>query len=249
MPRFVTVLVPLLLCLAASAAVAQSPLPPDPADPMQGLHLGDSIRLHLDEYRDYRCDPSDAFPGLTFCHKIRFERNRYGSYNVMYSFLHTRDGTLVYVDRYQRPAMLDAAAAARVIDVISRARGEPTRTSTMPQRPGLPDGILAVWGNTTLEPLDNARVVMIDKGIDTSGKKTDRKNDKQSGKPADKAQAEATELLVDYLGDVSRSARERLPIYRLSGGAGFVWVAGLDPRGNGFLRATAVDASAFAKSR
>jgi hypothetical protein len=246
MPRFVAALPPLLLLLIAPATWAQSPLPPDPADPMEGLHLGDSIRVHLVEYRDYRCSPSDAFPSLTFCHKIRFERDRYGSYNAMYSFLHTRDGTLVYVDRYQRPATLDAAAAARIIDLISRARGEPVHTSTMPQRPGLPDGILAVWGNTELEPLDNARVVMIDKGIDP---RSSKRSDKKSGKPGDKAQAEATELLVDYLGDVSRSARERLPIYRLSGAAGFVWVAGLDPRGNGFLRATAVDASAFAKSR
>jgi hypothetical protein len=240
MPRFVGAFV--LSFLAASVALAQSPLPPDPADPMEGLHLGDSIRLHLDEYRDYRCSPSDAFPSLTFCHKIRFERNPFGSYNVMYSFLHTRDGTLVYVDRYQRPATLDAAAAARVIDTISRARGEPAHTSTMPQRPGLPGGILAVWGDTVLEPLDTARVVMIDKGLD-------RMSGKPSDKPSDKAQALATELLVDYLGDITRSARERLPIYRFAGGAGFVWVAGLDPRGNGFLRATAVDASAFAKSR
>jgi hypothetical protein len=36
-----------------------------------------------------------------------------------------------------------------------------------------------------------------------------------------------------------------LPIYRISGGAGFVWVASFDQRGRGTLRLTAVDASAL----
>jgi hypothetical protein len=60
-------------------------------------------RDHLEEYRQYRCSPSEAFAGLTFCLKIRFERDGHGSYNVMYSLPHTREGTLVYRDRYQRP--------------------------------------------------------------------------------------------------------------------------------------------------
>jgi len=225
MPRLLGVLASLLL-LVASATRAQVPVPPSPDDPLEGWRLGESIQAHRDDYRDFRCAPSDVVPDLTFCRKIRFERNRYGSYNVMYSFLHTRAGTVVYVDRYQRPAFFDELAARRVIDHISSLRGEPSHLSTMPQRPGLPDGILAVWGATELEPLVDARVAIIAKG-----------------------QVQGTEFLVDYLVDVVRSARERLPIYRFSGGAGFVWLAGLDPRGQGFLRMTAVDVSAIAKSR
>jgi hypothetical protein len=38
---------------------------------------------------------------------------------------------------------------------------------------------------------------------------------------------------------------EGLPMYRISGRAGFVWVASFDQRGRGTLRLTAVDASAF----
>jgi hypothetical protein len=224
MPRFITAFV--LLSLAAASALAQSPLPPDPADPMEGLRLGESIRAHREEYAEYRCGPSVEFPGLTFCSKIRFERNRYGSYNVMYSFMHTREGTLVYIDRYQNPAALDSAAAARIIDHISRQRGEPARTSTMPQRPGLPDGMLAVWGETVLDPLTDVRVAAVAQG-----------------------QVQGTEFLVDFLGNATRSAKERLPIWRFAGGPGFVWVAGLDPRGQGFLRMTAVDPTAIAKAK
>ena len=233
MPRLVGVLASLLLLVAAAtvsllapATLAQVPVPASPDDPLEGWRLGGSIQAHRDDYRDFRCAPSVVAPDLTFCRRIRFARDRHGSYDVMYSFLHTRAGTLVYVDRYQRPAFFDELAARRVIDHVSSLRGEPAHLSTMPQRPGLPDAILAVWGATELEPLVEARVAAIAKG-----------------------QIQGTEFLVDYLVDVVRSARERLPIYRFGGGAGFVWLAGLDPRGQGFLRMTAVDVSAIAKSR
>src|SRR5215468_10991319 len=137
MPRLVGVLASLLL-LVAAATVAQVPVPASPDDPLEGWRLGGSIQAHRDDYRDFRCAPSVVAPDLTFCRRIRFARDRHGSYDVMYSFLHTRAGTLVYVDRYQRPAFLDELAARRVIDHISSVRGEPVRTSTMPQRPGLP---------------------------------------------------------------------------------------------------------------
>ena len=225
MPRLLGVLASLLL-LVASATRAQVPVPPSPDDPLEGWRLGESIQAHRDDYRDFRCAPSVVAPDLTFCRRIRFARDRHGSYNVMYSFLHTRAGTVVYVDRYQRPAFFDELAARRVIDHISSLRGEPSHLSTMPQRPGLPDGILAVWGKTELEPLSDARIALIAKG-----------------------QVQATEFLVDFLVDAPRSAKEQLPIWRLSGGAGFVWVAGLDHPSRGFMRMTAVDASAIAKSR
>jgi hypothetical protein len=80
--------------------------------------------------------------------------------------------------------VLDAVAAARIIDHISRARGEPNRTSTMPQRPGPPDGILAVRGKTELEPLSDARIALIAKG-----------------------QVQATEFLVDFLVDAPAPPR------------------------------------------
>ena len=50
---------------------------------------------------------------------------------------------------------------------------------------------------------------------------------------------------IDFIGDFARSAKEGLPVYRLSGGAGFVWVASYDQKGRGTLRFSAVDASAI----
>jgi hypothetical protein len=91
----------------------------------------------------------------------------------------------------------------------------------MPQRAGFPNGILASWGKVELEPLDNDSIKALAEG----------------------RRAITKGYLVDFIGDFARSATNGLPIYRISGGAGFVWVASFDQRGRGTLRLTAVDAS------
>src|SRR5262249_11482419 len=51
--------------------------------------------------------------------------------------------------------------------------------------------------------------------------------------------------LIDFIGNFARSAKEGLPIYRISGGAGFLWVTSYDQRGRGTLRFAAIDSSAI----
>ena len=51
--------------------------------------------------------------------------------------------------------------------------------------------------------------------------------------------------LIDFIGNFAKSAKEGLPVYRISGGAGFVWAASTDPRGRGTLRFAAIDPSAM----
>jgi TPR repeat protein len=50
-------------------------------------------------------------------------------------------------------------------------------------------------------------------------------------------------LLIDFLGNFVRSAKEGLPIYRIEDGPGFVWRASFDLNGRGSFRFAAVDAS------
>jgi hypothetical protein len=50
---------------------------------------------------------------------------------------------------------------------------------------------------------------------------------------------------IDFIGNFDRSAKDGLAIYRISGGAGFVWVASFDQKGGGSLRLAEVDASAL----
>jgi len=93
----------------------------------------------------------------------------------------------------------------------------------MPHRPGVPNGILASWGKVELEPLDNDDIKALAEGR----------------RPIKKG------YLIDFIGNFARSAKQGLPVYRLSGGAGFVWVASYGQKGRGTLRFLAVDASAI----
>jgi hypothetical protein len=93
----------------------------------------------------------------------------------------------------------------------------------MPHRAGFPNDILASWGKVELEPLDNDSIKALAKGR--------RPNTKG--------------YFIDFIGNFARSAKEGLPVYRLSGGAGLVWVASYGRKGRGTLRFLAVDASAI----
>jgi hypothetical protein len=55
--------------------------------------------------------------------------------------------------------------------------------------------------------------------------------------------------LVGFLGDEERSARAGVPVYRLAGGAGFLWLATFDQNGRGVLQYLAIDDSKIEPSR
>jgi hypothetical protein len=92
----------------------------------------------------------------------------------------------------------------------------------MPHRSGLPDGLITIWGKITLAQLDQETVKGLSEG----------KNPKKG-------------LLIDFLGNFVRSAKEGLPIYRIENGPGFVWRASFDLNGRGSFRFAAADASEF----
>ncbi|TXN29128.1 hypothetical protein [Methylobacterium sp. WL19] len=49
--------------------------------------------------------------------------------------------------------------------------------------------------------------------------------------------------MIDYLGDFRRSARLGQPVYRITGGPGYIWAASFGSDGRGTLRLTAADLS------
>ena len=79
---------------------------------------------------------------------------------------------------------------------------------------------MALWGEVAIEPLDGESVKILADG------RSPRKG-----------------FLVDYLGNLVKSAQDGLPVYRITGGAGLIFVASYDQRGRGTFRVTAVDAS------
>ncbi len=183
-----------------------------------GLALGSRVQFDSSDYREYKCSPSDQFDGFTWCQKTRQER---GFANVTYSILHSQDGTVVYVNRFQEPAFFGRSEADEAIRQYSTKIGEKAQIKRLPHQRGVPEGMLATWGKVVLEPLDSDSIKTL----------ADGRSPKKG-------------YLIDFVGNFARSAKEGLPIYRISGGAGFLWVASFDPIGRGILRFAAVDPSA-----
>ena len=123
-----------LLCWA-SAALAQNgdDFQPQPAVArtaryaVEGLALGSRIAFDSSAYREYKCAPSDQFDGFTWCQKTHREGDRRWSFETKYSMLHSRDGTIVYANRYQWPALVGPDEAESEIQNYSRRLGESPR--------------------------------------------------------------------------------------------------------------------------
>jgi len=214
-----------LLLSGSSAALARSEAAMSSQTPgytVGGVILGSRVQVDSSEYQEYSCGPSAQFDGFTLCRKKREEREKRGSFTAIYSLLHSPDGTVVYVNRYQEPAFFDSDEENEDIQWYSRRLGEFPRIERMPHRPGFRDGVLATWGRVILEPLDNDSIKIL----------VDGRSPKKG-------------YIIDFIGDIVRSAKDGLPIYRISGGAGFVWAASFDRRDRGTLRFAAIDASAF----
>ena len=190
---------------------------------VDGVAIGTQLNLNNAAYREYKCSPSNQFSGLTWCQKARTEKDRGKAYGAAYSLLHAPDGNVVYINRSQEPSFFNSTQAQQDIERHSHKLGESARLIKMPVRSGLPQGLIATWGQITLVPLDQASVKMLSEG------KSPKKG-----------------LLIDFLGNFARSAKEGLPIYRIAGGPGFVWTASFDQKGRGTLRTAAVDASVVA---
>jgi hypothetical protein len=192
---------------------------------VDGFAVGTQLNFGSASYREYKCNPSDQFEGFVWCQKKRTDKERRRSYITAYSLLHSEDGNLSYINRSQEPAFFNPSEAELNIQQYSRNLGESARILKMPHRSGLPDGLIAVWGKITLEPLDQESINILANG------KNPRKG-----------------FLIDYLRDFTRSAKQGLPIYRIDGGPGFIWAASFDQKGRGTLRLAAVELSGFSPS-
>ena len=86
LPRWLGVLA--LLSAGGSLALAQAPgdagrTPGGPQDPVYavgGLTLGARVPFDSAAYREYKCGPSDQFAGLTWCQRIRQDKERRGAF-------------------------------------------------------------------------------------------------------------------------------------------------------------------------
>ena len=215
--------------LSASTAFAQIINAPTPHSgginpyTVDGFALGARIDFETPTYRGYQCSPSEQFPDFTRCQRTQKQATLWRrSFESTSSIMHSPDGIAVYINRHIAAGVFDRSEVQNDINKLSSRFGERAREMRMPQREGLPNAVIASWGKIQLEPLDADAISILASG-----------------------QSPHKGLLVDYLGDLRRSAQLGLPIYSLSGGAGYLWSASVDRNGRGHLRFLTVDASAL----
>jgi len=187
-----------------------------------GFALGGKVKFDSELYRKYECSPSEQFEGLIWCQSSRDERERRGAFKAYYGMLHSDDGTVLYTNRFQEPAFWNDDEVDEDINWYSRKLREQPRILKMPSRLGLPDGTIAVWGKVVLEPLDDESRKVLGEGKIVAKRG----------------------IFIDFVGNYVRSVREGLPLYHITGGAGFVW-AGSKKDGQGTLRFLAINPSLF----
>jgi hypothetical protein len=139
--------------------------------------------------------------------------------------LQSQDGAAYYVNSYFDPAFFEPNEVQNEINRMSSEFGEQARVIQMPPREGEPNAVMALWGAIKLEPLKPDEISAVTSGETYPG------------------------ILVSFLGDLERSAKAGVPVYRLGGGAGFLWVATFDKSGKGVLRYLAIDDSKIEPSR
>jgi hypothetical protein len=197
--------------------------PPKLPFAVEGSALGALVERDSQKYRAYQCSPSEQFAGFTWCNKTSTRKTSRGRVYTSYSILHSADGTIVYANKTLEPAFSSPEAATDEVQRISEEYGAQPKIVEMPHRQGFPDGLIAVWGDVVLKPVEVDNISQLAAG------KTLKLG-----------------FLVDFIADFQRSAKLGLPIYQIGGGAGSVWAASFGQLGRGTLRFIAVDASKFA---
>ena len=184
-----------------------------------GIQLGTNVDIGSADYREYTCAPTKQYSGFTGCQRQLAERSRRRRILESTSFLHAADGSTVYINQNLEPVAMDENDAHEEISRLSKTLGNATLLPMQNTR-GAPSGLIASWGEVTLEPLEAARAAELAAGT-----------------------SQKLGILVDTIGNPQQSAQLGLPIYRLGGGAGYVWSASWNGRGRGALRMLAIDAS------
>jgi hypothetical protein len=210
--------------LGSAAWAQQVEKPPTANSPkihyaVEDLILGDKVDPDSLTSRTYHCSPSEQFVGFTWC----TNRASKGRAYTVYSILHSPDDKIVYANKTLEPAFSSPAEAKEELQRIAQKLGAQPRIIEMPSRRGLSDGLIAVWGDVVLTPVD----------ADNIKKLADGRSPKLG-------------FMVDFVADFERSAKKGLPVYKIGGGPGLVLAVSYGKPDHGTLRFIAVDASKFA---
>lgn len=178
---------------------------------VEGFTLGQPIPRTGASYLSYSCEPSHRFDGFTSCRREDRRHTSLGSSLFSSKIIHDEDGISIYLMANLEPVSMDRNTVDNEIDQLSRELNErPREVKWLPERPGVPTSVIALWGRLELEELDPGAVEIATQAIE---------------RPAG--------ILEDPLGNLTRATKAGLPVYRLSGGPGYLYSASFDANGRG----------------
>lgn len=193
---------------------------------VDGLSLDGTVHPESSVYKQYDCEASTQFKGLTVCRRKKTENKAGETITLSTTIYHGDDGKVAYVNRFVEPARFEPGEIDGEIGRLSAKYGQKAQLLSMPQRPGVADARIAYWGSLRLVPLSAADIAVA-----------------RQGRSPEKG------ILVDFLGDYPRSAQLDLPVYSIEGDYGFVWISSSNDQGRGNLRFFAINARRMSEAR
>ncbi|MCK1409537.1 DUF1036 domain-containing protein [Bradyrhizobium sp. 76] len=189
---------------------------------VDGLALGAKVRTESSVYGQYTCEDSSQFRDFRSCRRVKSEVRGGRNITTTTTILHAADGSVAYVNQSIDPAFFTREELESEISRLSSRYGEKPHRQELPNR----TATIATWGTIELASLPDADMAIL-------------RRDERVLKG----------ILVDYIGDYTRSAQAGLPVFSIQGGAGYAWVGSHDGQGRGRLRVFAIDAARLASAR
>jgi tetratricopeptide (TPR) repeat protein len=192
---------------------------------VDGFTLGDRVSPNSPNYQSYSCKQSDELAEALRCERTQQTRANGGNVTISNTLIHAQDGTAIYVMSNAVPVSLNRSAAQNDINGLSRDINEqPRKVVWFPENNANPTSVIAVWGAVKLVEVTGEALFDISQNKDPH-----------------------LGVLVDTLGDLKRSADgSDSPIYRITGGPGFVYAANFDGKSPGHRHYVAADGTQLA---
>ena len=184
---------------------------------VDGFTLGDQVAVNGPNYQSYACKPSNDFADATRCERTQQKPGTFGNLIISNTLIHAQDGKAICIMAHAAPVSLSITGVKKEIEDLSRefnARPVKIDISNSSNR----TVAIAVWGQIKLDDVKG-------EDLDTlaSGK------DPHLG------------VVVDTIGDILSSSKDWLPVYQITGGAGYLYVASFDATGRGHRQYVAID--------